>query len=110
MVVKFSRNLSVAFRDRGMGRGDFGVMQGERLVARIECIGIEFQPGVVRELLPALENAYLFSASPNLFDACEAALRHIKVTTKDAAVIALLEEARNKALPPTEEAEDSFES
>lgn len=105
-TARFSRNLTVGFRDRGLGRGDYGVKQGERLIARLEDFGIEFPPGNVPEILPVYENACLFAASPDLFDACDAAIQHIKATTKDATMISLLEEACKKALPSTEDVED----
>lgn len=111
-ATKFSRGISVGFSDRGMGRGEYGIMQGDKLIARLEWMGTQSQQHrtlaeIRADMLPAYENACLFGASTELFDACGVALKHIKATTKDAAVIALLEEARNKALPPTKELDHS---
>ena len=94
----FTRDLKVGFRDRGNGRGYFGILKGKRLVAELEWFGVEFAPGQAPEIFPAKENAYLFAASPDLFDACESAIRYIKATTNDAAIVAQLEKARDKAL------------
>ncbi len=83
--VTFSRNLSVGFNDRGMGRGDFAVVQkvGDetRLVARLVDIGIQ-EPGkrplTVEDINPVRENAALFAAAPELYDACVDALREMR--------------------------------
>ena len=96
---RFSKNLKVVFRSRGRDSGDYGVGFGDRLVAEMEWFGYESKPGLTPDLLPAYENAVLFAAAPDLFAACEEAIRVIEATTKDEKLLAKLKSARDKALP-----------
>ena len=103
--ANFSRNLKVGFRDRGHGSVDFGIVNDAgHLIAEIK--GVHFEDNEVPPkkpfvLLPHRENAYLFAGAPGLYDACVAALAHIKASNGDSALIAQLEAALKTSLVPT---------
>lgn len=97
---KFSRDLRVAFRNRGMGRGDYGIvaMDGPLIAEMKDMHHIEGGSPPF-ELLPVIENARLFAAAPELYDACLKALPALK-KTGDKEAVAAIKAALKKALPP----------
>jgi hypothetical protein len=69
----FSRNLRVGWRDRGLGRGDFGVITEDGvLVAEVKSVHGSLAGDLT--LLPDFRNANLFAAAPLLYEACRATL------------------------------------
>lgn len=91
----FSRNMRLGYRDRGLGHGDYGVVtEDERLLAEVKsmdlCDGTR---------LPDKANAHLFAAAPELFAACEAALKTLQRVGGHRKVAAKLTAALKKAVP-----------
>jgi hypothetical protein len=97
---KFSRDLRVAFRDRGMGRGDYGIISLDGpLIAELHGTFQSEFPGAQVEILPVIENAHLFAAAPDLYDACAKALPVLE-KAGDKEAVAIVQAALKKALPP----------
>lgn len=99
----FSRNLKVGFHDRGMGRGDYGIINDEgHLIAKLQAAHYADQdipPKIPPVWLPVAENAFLFAAAPDLYDACIEALPALnKAGAKE--IAAKIEAAVKKTLPP----------
>lgn len=87
--------MNVGFHDRGMGRGDYGIIDSEGNVLAEVKSSSENKP-----LLPDRANAFLFAGAPNLYAACRAALAALKEKNGDATEIAVLEAALKKATAP----------
>lgn len=85
----FTEHMSVGFRDRGMGHGDLGVIDGEgRLLATVEAVATD------GTFLPVADNVCLFAASPKLYAACWAALEALASDPRHAeTLVPLLKEA-----------------
>lgn len=94
---KFSKGLNVAFNDLGHGRRVYGVLRADGpLIASVADLHVT--PGVrLPEFLPAVENACLFAAAPDLFDACLRALPTLRAAGDTEAVTAI-KAALKKAL------------
>jgi hypothetical protein len=95
---KFSRNLVVGFNDRGHGHGDYGVVRSDgALIAKLN--DLHFVESVRQpDVLPMIENACLFSAAPDLFEACLKALPTLSAAG-DSEAVATIKAAIKKALP-----------
>ena len=96
---RFSRDIRIAVRDRGMGRRDYGLIREEGgLLAELHGIHQVEGGNPSFDILPVVENAYLFAAAPDLYDACLKALPALEKAgaRKEAAAIRA---AMKKALP-----------
>jgi len=116
-VPGFTPELQVGALDRGMGRMDFSVIirGGSFPIAKLEALVVTGGvPGNFRtQALPAMENALLFAAAPELYGACKEAyvlLQAFRDVTESASMrvqlnetMAKLEAAMRRAVPPLEE-------
>lgn len=103
-TLSFTKVMTVGWSDRGMGRGNFGILSGEgHLLAKVEST--HFPPDDPRNfvVLPERENAFLFAGAPMLHEACTKAVEWIRDEKRALGreeLVALLEAALAGAAPP----------